>query len=343
MSTAVPDRSQRAPKRSKADAPEPANGRHQSDPTSLERLISNASCLLCGSNRLEVVRRIATERLVSEWNSTFQMDIRSELGERTEIVRLRCGSCDFDFFAPGDLTGSGAFYEGLQQFNWYYMPHKWEHQATLSLIQPGAKLLEVGCAEGSFLQRVMQDRQAAAIGLELNEQAVALARQSGLDVRAQLIESFAATQEALFDFVCAFQVLEHVSNPREFLAACLKVTKPGGRVVLGVPNEDSFLKYEWTLLNMPPHHVSIWRPGTFERLATKLHVSIESMQREPLAPYHIDQYLAAYAGHYRAKSRLHRLLFSRTLRKLWRSALRAGWHRRLAGQSLLVVLRKDGP
>ena len=335
MSTAVPDRSQRASKTSLSQRSNPAASEVG------DSLLANTSCLLCGQNQLHVVRRIPTSRLVCEWQSTFQIDIRSELSELEEIVRLRCDACDFDFFAPGDLTGSGLFYEALQRFDWYYMPNKWEHQASLPLVEANHRVLEVGCAEGSFLKRVLGKRQTTAVGLELNQHAVQVAQQAGLDVRAQMIEDFARSTEAPFDIVCAFQVLEHVPHPLPFLQSCLEVTKPGGYVVLGVPNEDSFLQHEWTLLNMPPHHVSLWKGSTFERLASTLPISIESIRREPLAPYHIDQYLAAYAGYFRKKSPLHRLLFSRTLRKIYRSALHAGWHRRMTGQSLLVVLRKD--
>ena len=74
-----------------------------------------------------------------------------------------------------------------------------------------------------------------------------------------MIEDHADQRPGHYDAVTSFQVLEHVTEPASFLRACVKALRPGGRLLLGVPNNDSFLGLlEDNWLNMPPHHMSLW-------------------------------------------------------------------------------------
>jgi len=63
-----------------------------------------------------------------------------------------------------------------------------------------------------------------------------------------------------FDLITAFQVLEHVSDPVEFLRHAAVLLSAGGYMGVAVPNEHGVVRlcpfdpHQW-----PPHHISRWR------------------------------------------------------------------------------------
>jgi SAM-dependent methyltransferase len=60
-----------------------------------------------------------------------------------------------------------------------------------------------------------------------------------------------------FDVVTLFHVMEHVTNPRDVLAEVSRILKPGGTIVLQVPNIESWqfqiFGAKWYGLDIPRH------------------------------------------------------------------------------------------
>lgn len=77
--------------------------------------------------------------------------------------------------------------------------------------------------------------------------------------------------------------------------ACVKALKPGGKLILAVPSEDSFLSItEGGWLNMPPHHVTRWKDSALHyALERQLDLIVEAVWHEPVADYHQNWYRAA--------------------------------------------------
>ena len=96
---------------------------------------------------------------------------------------------------------------------------------------------------------------------------------------------------ASYDVVCHFQVLEHVSAPRAFLVDCVRALRPGGRLIITVPSEDSFLSIaEDAWLNMPPHHVTRWTDSALRFALAKLQLEAQEIWHEPVASFHAAWY-----------------------------------------------------
>lgn len=99
----------------------------------------------------------------------------------------------------------------------------------------GATLLDVGTGTGQFLHLAAKVFARVA-GTEVSESAVALAgNRYGLDVRRGCIEDL--DFETPFDVVTLFHVLEHVPSPRRTVEKCRSLLRPGGLLVVAVPNE----------------------------------------------------------------------------------------------------------
>lgn len=253
-------------------------------------------CPLCGSSATTIRRKLAASRLVEEWNRSFGIDIEGELEGTSEIQERLCTSCALAFFGPESAIGSPALYQALGKFDWYYMPRKWEHDIAIEDMNSCKIGIEIGCGFGDFVARVTSQKQIVFEGCEQNPSAVELARKKGLSVHLEDAESLAKARPSVYDVVCSFQVLEHVGRPDSFLQAACTLLRPGGKLMLGLPNAESFLRHQFNLLDMPPHHMTRWTADVLFCLPRWFPLRLVRIAYEPLADYHIAGYVEAYSG-----------------------------------------------
>ena len=89
--------------------------------------------------------------------------------------------------------------------------------------------------------------------------------------------------------VCSFQVVEHIADIRSFVEASIEVLKPGGIMVISVPNNDSFLGFDrYNILNLPPHHTNLWNDESLRKIAPFFGVEWIGNEFEPIQEHHID-------------------------------------------------------
>jgi predicted SAM-dependent methyltransferase len=71
-------------------------------------------------------------------------------------------------------------------------------------------------------------------------------------------EAFSGKQ---FDCIHGSQVMEHLHQPSDFIRRCLKILKPGGWIVMTVPDWDLYEKRTWPSRYNPDHKSSwsLWR------------------------------------------------------------------------------------
>jgi len=297
-------------------------------------------CPLCGSDDVTLVKSVRSRQLVDEWSRGFSIDIASQLSGHEEINLYECSESKLRFFKPDNIAGDGAFYDQLSHSNGYYMSWKWEHEVAFRSLQANESVLEIGCGKGTFVQRVKSDLGLSAEGIELNEAAADQCRNKGIPVTVMDIREVASLRAGEFDVVCAFQVLEHIPDPHDFLEAAIQLVRPGGRLLLCVPNNESFLRHQWNLLDMPPHHMTQWTAESFKSLERIFPVKLNATQTEPLASYHVKGFVSTYAKHYGKRSKVHKLAWNGLTRLAIRGALKTGIHRFLRGQSLYAELQR---
>lgn len=252
-------------------------------------------CPLCDSDSTASMKIFGVSHLVVEWMRQYQIDVGREFKGHAVIELWRCSSCTFEFFRPEDVVGSEKLYGQLEKNDWYYIPKKWEHEIALQDLKETRNALEVGCGAGGFLEFVAASTGIDIVGLELNTSAIRTAQAKGLNVRCGTAEELATEYGGFYDAVCSFQVLEHVQRPREFLKACCQLLRKGGRLILGLPNADSFLQHQFNLLDMPPHHMSRWRISVLQQLPCLFPLKLVRTELESLNDLHVDGYVEAYA------------------------------------------------
>lgn len=136
----------------------------------------------------------------------------------------------------------------------------------LPAIPPG-RLLEIGCASGSFLDRMAKGKWISE-GIEFSPGPSKAASRFGYRVHTGRIEEVPDPQEE-YDLVVGWMVLEHLHDPVLALRRLRGWTKPDGWLVLSVPNAASFefslFRDSWYSLDVP-RHLSHFGPRSLNRV-----------------------------------------------------------------------------
>jgi len=144
----------------------------------------------------------------------------------------------------------------------------WQGTKEPKLPRPG-RFLDVGCGSGSFLQKMLREGWECH-GVEISRKAVALGRSRGLNICIGNLSAHFHSE--YFDYIRASHSLEHMTSPRETLLEIYRILKPGGTLMLAVPNIDSvnakvFKQYWWHLC--APVHAFDFSVKTLSRLLSE--------------------------------------------------------------------------
>ena len=155
-----------------------------------------------------------------------------------------------------------------------------------------------------------------------------------LMLRAEDIASHPALSARAGDFgaIVMVSVLEHLSRPRELLRQCTKMLKPGGEMIISVPDSAQFLAQYWLrrVCRLEPwtvFHISFFREMHLQKLFEESGLRIVRRTRNPL----VTRESADYFG---------RLYSTKGLRLLMRIYEILGLNRVFKSETILFVLRK---
>jgi 2-polyprenyl-3-methyl-5-hydroxy-6-metoxy-1,4-benzoquinol methylase len=112
--------------------------------------------------------------------------------------------------------------------------------------RPPVRLLDAGCGDGinlSFIERLVRDRCWPTLLHGADYSALRIGRAHAFAAGRLVRTSVTALSfdERAFDVVLCNQVLEHVPDLKGALAELYRVLRPGGLLLIGVPNEGSAL------------------------------------------------------------------------------------------------------
>jgi 2-polyprenyl-6-hydroxyphenyl methylase/3-demethylubiquinone-9 3-methyltransferase len=152
----------------------------------------------------------------------------------------------------------------------------------------GLKALDVGCG-GGLLAEALHDRGAEVTAIDVTQANIevaklhALNRGLAIDYRVITAEELAESQPESFDVVACLEVVEHVPDPGQLIAACSKLLKPGGQMFLSTLNRNprSFItaivgaEYIFNVLPKGTHEWSKFiKPAELEKYMRQAQVSL---------------------------------------------------------------------
>lgn len=143
----------------------------------------------------------------------------------------------------------------------------WEALLGRPSAEKPMSVLDVGCADG-FVLEAAQEQGWRAYGVDLNPAAVQAAQRKGLNVKLGKLEECFFDEEPSFDVVTMYDLLEHTYHPMTLLVRAYELLKPGGLLVLYVPNWNSLARlvlgtdlfFIWGIF-----HLSYFTPATLSR------------------------------------------------------------------------------
>jgi len=132
------------------------------------------------------------------------------------------------------------------------------------------KLLDIGCASGDFLSSFNSNNSPILYGIEVSHELAAVA-QDKLPKAVIVNQPFENCEfdEDFFDIVTAWEVLEHILNPYQFLREVRRILKPGGFLFVTVPNMQGFdvqILWDINFAFDPPAHLNYFRKSTIHLL-----------------------------------------------------------------------------
>jgi SAM-dependent methyltransferase len=131
------------------------------------------------------------------------------------------------------------------------------------------RILDVGCGTGANL--LMLSKYGDAEGVDVSEDALEFCRARGLDKVKLGAGEELPYEDATFDLVTAFDVVEHMDDDLAGLTEMRRVLRPGGRVLLFVPT----FMFLWGLQDDVSHHRRRYRLPELRRVLEEAGFEIE--------------------------------------------------------------------
>jgi SAM-dependent methyltransferase len=116
--------------------------------------------------------------------------------------------------------------------------------------QPPRDVLDAGCG---YLLPLDFPRSVRLVGLDTSDQALATNRNIDVGIVGDL-ETY-PLGAAEFDAIVCWTVLEHLPNPRAALANMARALRPGGLLIVGIPNLWSM---KGLVTKLTPHRFHVW-------------------------------------------------------------------------------------
>lgn len=135
-----------------------------------------------------------------------------------------------------------------------------DHSIIFDLVPAGARVLDLGCGDGSLLARLVREKGVIGRGIEISEAGVRECIARGLTVlQGDIDEGLGDYPDGSIDYVILNQTIQAVKKPAVVLSEMLRVGRKG---IVGFPNfaywkmrlylaargrmpKTEFLPYEW--------------------------------------------------------------------------------------------------
>jgi len=125
---------------------------------------------------------------------------------------------------------------------------------------PDSIIVDAGCGNGQIAEILLGAGVRKIVGIDFSEKmlfnAALRSRNAGFDTGLALLRAdlnrLDMVKTAVFDGAILFGVIEHLDDPGRVLAALLRVVKPGGIMIVGIPRKYSLSYFSYLLFGESP-------------------------------------------------------------------------------------------
>ncbi len=250
--------------------------------------MNDLQCPLCNSHKIKKIYTYTVNEisnvLAKKYNFYQTSRIKKiifDLWKQNESTFYKCVICRYGFVIPY-ISGNSDFYSILYPDNFEYPFTKWEYEKTLESIKynmklnsnKNKKLIEFGAGSGNFLSLVSPKfvKQSNVFSTEYSQSGCEIINRKGFQCEKSSISKIAILKKDIgFDYICMFQVLEHLNDINHVFESINSISKNGTNLYIAVPNELLRRSYDkrGIHLDLPPIHVGKFETETFKVLAKK--------------------------------------------------------------------------
>lgn len=161
-----------------------------------------------------------------------------------------------------------------------------------ALIQPGDKILEIGCGIGTIVHELTA-KGADAIGTDISQVAIeyGLKKYAPIELEVQPAEEL-KYDDGTFDVVLSFDLFEHIARIDLHVAEVARVLKPEGYYLFQTPNKYTDVVYETLALKSLKWrraHPSLHTAGQVRRRLAKHGFMCRFVKMNPMTPYMVGK------------------------------------------------------
>ena len=122
------------------------------------------------------------------------------------------------------------------------------HRLALGCIDPGSKILDVGCATGYFARQLTK-KNCETWGVDNDKLALKKASKYCKKVILSNVDEVSSltVPKKYFDYIVILDVIEHLRQPKNILSLAKHYLKDGGKIIISVPN-IAHASIRWMLL-----------------------------------------------------------------------------------------------
>ncbi len=139
---------------------------------------------------------------------------------------------------------------------------------------------DVGAGFGLFLEELRKRwPDYCMVAIEPSSEMAAICRSKGFDVAETTIEELQG-YEGQFDLLTAFELLEHLYEPRVLLEQAFRLLRPGGYFLATTLNGKGFdIQVLWERSNsvFPPHHLNFLNPRSLVDTCKRVGFCVEEV------------------------------------------------------------------
>lgn len=177
--------------------------------------------------------------------------------------------------------GSPVAASSNMEINWWKMVYSYYLRGWLPK-NMDSQIIDLGCGKGYLLKAFADLGYSRAIGVDLSESQLLVAKELGVSVSHGDIFNSLAVGTFRFDLIIAIDLFEHLppENWEHFLKLAYDSMHSGGRIVIQTPNPDS--PFAAGILYGDPTHTRLVSPGLLERLL--LDAGYKDVELRPCGP-----------------------------------------------------------
>lgn len=256
------------------------------------------NCPVCGSVKYNTLFEAKLEEAVENLsNDIAKMEslkkIVYSIWGTDSCLFVKCCNCDFSFSIPFK-AGTNEFYNLLYDQTVSYPKVKWEYEITKSVMGQviaesdivNPRFLEIGAGEGAFLDLISNNTifRSNIAATEFSKTGICKMKEKGYKTFNADIRDISDNYALKYDFVAAFQVLEHLDDVYSFFESIINLLKHQGIIFISVPNpvQRAFFDKRNIHMDIPPTHIGRYTIKTFQKICNKMNLSLVDYKYEPM-------------------------------------------------------------